>query len=119
MSLIERFKQDIQTITSNSSEFGQLAVLVSPEADTISVYALATAHHTGFDTDGIRVNSKMASIAVSEQLLIDGLYPYKDGNDEYSFKNHKATFDGIEYVITEWFPDETAGLIILILALYA
>lgn len=119
MSLIERFKQDIQTITSNDAEFGQSVILVSPEADTITVFALATAHHTGFDTDGIRVNSKMASIAVSEQLLIDGLYPYKNGDDECSFKNHKATYNGIQYAISEWFPDETAGLIILILTSYA
>lgn len=115
MSLHERAKQDIQTITSNSLEFGVPVLFVSPLSESITVNCLPSNHHTGFDSDGTRVNSKMASIAVSEQLLIDEGYTYRNAKNEITFKDHIITLEGVKFVAREWFPDETVGLIILIL----
>lgn len=118
MSLLDRAKADLQQITSNSNEFGVSVVFTASDSTTATVNCLHTIHHTGFDTDGIRVNSKQASIAVKEDLLTDADYPVRNSNNEVTFKNHRALLNGTEFIIREWYPDDTLGLIVLILGVY-
>jgi len=66
------------------------------------------------------VNTKNAHISFSEQQLIDALYPYRNTGDEVALFNHKidvkdSTGNIKNYVIREWFPDETIGVILCIL----
>lgn len=118
MNLVDRAKQDIQTITSNSSEFGVPVVFLAPTSETVTINCLESTHHTSFDSTGEKINSKQSQIAVSELLLISLNYPYIDSNDEVSFKDHLLTFGGKTMIVNQWFPDRTASLIVLILGEY-
>jgi hypothetical protein len=71
-------------------------------------------HHTGFDLDGVRVNSKISSVAISTELLED--YPYIDSSDEINFSNHRVDTGGNNYIVREFFPDEKLKLVVLILS---
>lgn len=121
MSLIEQAKKDWQTITTDTSGFGVVINLTTPnDSDTVELKGLHAKHHIGIDTDGNLVNSKNAHISFSEQQLIDASYPYRNTGDEVALYNHKisvkdSTGQEKKYVIREWFPDETIGVILCIL----
>lgn len=122
MSLLDQAKKDIQQITGNIAEFGVQLTLTSPNSDVATVNGLHAKHHTGFDEEGFPVNSKIASVAISEQWLVDANYPLRV-NGEVNLKNHRVSAKdstGIlqQYMIKEFFPDETIGLIVCILGDY-
>ncbi len=114
MGLIEMAIRDLKDITSNGDEFGISITLTAPDDSTITINGLQTLHHTGFDLDGVRVNSKISSVAISTELLED--YPYIDDSDEINFSNHKVTTGGNTYIVREFFPDEKLKLTVLILS---
>jgi hypothetical protein len=123
MGLIETINKDILKITTNLNEFGVEMTLTTPD-DVVSadIDGLHSKHHLAIDTDGNQVNSKSAHISFSEQELIDKepTYPIRNANGEVDLKGHKVTVKdstGIDknYVVREWFPDETIGLIVCIL----
>jgi hypothetical protein len=116
MSLINRARKDIQIITSNLSEFGQTAVLIDTQSQQFPVNVIHTRHHNGIDLEGRSVNTLIASCAVSVSNL-EG-YNYTNPNGEITFKNHRIVVENVTYVIREWYPDQTAGLIVLILGLW-
>ena len=120
MNLTERAIADTKQITSNGNDWGVSAVFVSPTSETATVNVIHVKHNTGFDLDGMRVNSKIASIAVSEGVLIDADYPTRDSQDEATLKNHRVSISDStnnvkEYLVSENYPDEKLGLIVLIL----
>lgn len=120
MSLTLKAQQDAQQITTNSSDWGVEVVFVAPTAETVTVNALHVKHNTGFDLDGVRVNAKISSIAVSELELVSLNYPIRNGSDEISLKNHRISVADSstvvrEYLVSETYPDEKLGLIVLIL----
>lgn len=122
MGLIEQINKDIQQITGNLNEFGIQLTLISPSSDIASVVGIHAKHHTGFDDEGFPINSKIASVAISEQFLTDQNYPTRI-NGEVNLKRHKVKAKdstGVEntYMIREFFPDETIGLIVCILGDY-
>jgi len=119
MGLIEQAQSDIKDITSNLDEFGVSMTFTAPTNETATVNGLHSKHHMSVDTDGNMINSKNAHISVSEALLTAKNYPVRK-NGEVDFKDHKVSVKdstGIikNYVIREWFPDETIGLITCIL----
>lgn len=120
MGLLEQAKQDIQEITTDLDEWGVEMTLTAPTSETITLNGLHTKHHMAVEADtNKQVNSKNAHISISEQLLIDGNYPYtQDG--EVMLNGHKvvvkdSTGTECTYVIRESFPDRTIGLIVCIL----
>lgn len=121
MGLTETIKQDIQKITTDLSGFGIEINLTTPDdATSVDIVGLHTKHHLGIDTDGNQVNTKNTHIAISEQVLIDLGYPVRNANQEVFLRDHKVLVKdstGVlkSYVIREWFPDETIGLIVCIL----
>lgn len=122
MSLIDTINADIAKITSNLNEFGVSIELIAPTLETITINGIHTKHHLGIDTDGNMVNSKKASIAFSESLLI-APYPVRNANKEVDLLNHLINVKdstGIvkNYIVQQWFPDETIGLIVCILEDY-
>lgn len=123
MGLIEQAKRDLEQITGNTNEFGVPMTLIAPNSTTLAIVGIHAKHHTGFDEQGFPVNSKIASIAISEKQLTDASYPVRDANGEVNLRRHKVrAYDstGIEneYMIDEFFPDETIGLIVCILKDY-
>jgi hypothetical protein len=120
MGLIELIQKDIQKITSNSKEFGVTLTLKAPTYEIAVIKGLHTKHHLGVDTEGNTVNSKNARASFSEKFLIDAGYPVRNKAGEVDFKNHllsAADSTGVvkQYIIQQWFPDETIGLIVCIL----
>jgi len=125
MGIIDTIKSDIQDITTNLDGFGVAINITTPDNVTsVDVVGVHTKHHLGIDTEGNQVNSKNAHIGISEQVLIDAGYPVRNAGGEVSLKDHKiivkdsTTFDK-NYVVDQWFPDETIGLIVCILSDYA
>lgn len=77
-------------------------------------------HHLSFDTEGSQVSSKQAHVCVDEKVLSDNNYPVRNANGEVDLYKHKvvcADSSGVlkNYVVREQFPNETLGLIVLIL----
>jgi hypothetical protein len=123
MSLLDQIKKDIEDITGNPNEFGREIIFVAPDESMATVTGLHTKHHLGIDTDGNPVNSKNAHISISEYYLALQDYPVRNQAGEVNLKNHKVTVkdstgNDCTYVIREWFPNETIGLITCILGDY-
>jgi hypothetical protein len=117
MGLIDQLKKDVASITSNTNDFGVMVNFEFGEF-TCEVSCLQTAHQNGIDADGMRVNSRISSVAVSEQNLVALEYPTRNESNEITFRDHILTIDGNKYIVTEFYPDETAGLIVLFLGTY-
>lgn len=124
MGLIDIINRDIRKITTNLNGFGVAIKVTTPDNVTsVDIVGLHTKHHLGIDTEGNQVNTKNAHIAISEQVLIDLAYPVRNLSNEVDLKGHKiivkdSTGSNRNYVIREWFPDETIGLIVCILGDY-
>jgi len=122
MGLIDVANKDIRKITADLNGWGVVIVLTALDLTSATINGLHTKHHLGIDTDGNPVNTKNAHISFSEQELIDAepTYPIRNANDEVDLRNHKVLVKdstGVDksYVIREWMPDETIGLIVCIL----
>lgn len=123
MGLIEQIQQDIQDITTDTDGFGVDMRLIAPDSTELELQGLHTKHHMGYDQDGRMVNTKNAHVSFSEDVLVDASYPYRDTNGEVHLEGHRvvvkdSTRQDVEYVIREWYPDETIGLIVCILGDY-
>lgn len=125
MGLIEQAKEDIEEITSDLEGFGVEMVLTAPTGEVLPITGLHTKHHLAIDQETMKqVNSKNAHISVSEQFLIDAGYPYRNADNEVYLQGHLVTVNdstgnSCVYVIREWFPDRTIGLIVCILGDYS
>jgi hypothetical protein len=111
---------DVLGITTNTDEFGTPILFESPFGITATIAGTRTKHHLGFNSEGLAVNTKTASITVSEYALNAANYQYRTPAGEISFKNHKVSFADSSgtthaYMIAEQFPDKTLGLIVCIL----
>lgn len=120
MGLLEQATADIERITSNSNEWAAELSFTATNGQTAVINGLHTKHHLAVDTDGNTVNSKNAHASFSEKFLIDVGYPVRNSGGEVSMKNHRVNVKdstGIvkNYVVIEAYPDETIGLIVLIL----
>lgn len=124
MSLLERAKADIEKITSNLNEFARAATFYAPSGETATVNILHTKHHLGVDAELQKwVNTKNAHISVSEKFLTDAGYPVRNADHQVFLQKHKvkvadSTGEEVTYVIEQWFPNETIGLITCILGTY-
>lgn len=116
MGLIDQAKQDIAQITSNANDFGVALKFTAPTGATASITGIHTKIHLAVDTDGLPVNSKQSHISFSEQFLQELSYPVRNATGEVSLRNHSVEVKdstGVlkKYIIKQWFPDETIGLI--------
>lgn len=89
----------------------------------IETKGFATKHWINFDTDGNAANAKNAHVCLDEDQLKELNYPIRNKDNEVFLRGHKIEVEdssGIvkKYVINEWFPDETLGLIVCILGDY-
>ena len=122
--LLDRARADAKKfVTKGGFQEEIKLVSLSPNPVTINTIGLASKHWINFDTDGIPVNSKNAHICLNEQELSENNYPYRNSEQEVDLFNHRVSVKdstGIlkEYVIKEWYPNETLGLLICILKDY-
>jgi hypothetical protein len=123
MGLVEQAKADIKTITSNLNDFGVSMTFTAPTSETATITGLHTKHHMAYTPEGERVNTKIASVAISEDLLTASSYPVRNSAGEVNMSGHlvsvaDSTGSVKNYICNEWFPDEAVGIIVLILGDY-
>lgn len=123
MSLLDQIKKDVQTITGNAGDFAVSIQLTAPTLEEATVNGLHTKHHLGVDTEGNMVNSRNAHISIAEALLTAAKYPARNAQGEVSMHDHLvrvADSTGVtkSYKVKEAYPDETVGLIVMILTDY-
>ncbi|HTH58247.1 MAG TPA: hypothetical protein VL728_19510 [Cyclobacteriaceae bacterium] len=117
MNLIDQARLDVQQIIAG--EFSVMATFTTPDNSvTQTIPVIHTKHHTSINTEGIRVNSRNASLSFYENSLTG--YPVRSSKGNVSMKGHSVKVKdstGVDknYSVTEQFPDETLGLIVLIL----
>ncbi len=121
MGLIDQINEDIKNIASNLNDFGVQIILIRPNNQEFIINGIHTKHHLGIDTDGNMVNSKKASIAFSESLI--NTFSIRNSFNEVDLRGYKINVKdstGIlkNYIVQQWFPDETIGLIVCILEDY-
>jgi hypothetical protein len=124
MSLVQQAILDAKRITSDVKGFGTQIILTAPTSETATIIGRHVKHHLGIDTDGNMVNSKTASITFSESVLAGLNYPLRNAGGEVNLKGHKvqvidSTGTNCTYKCRQWFPDETIGLIVVVLDSFA
>lgn len=115
MGLVDQLRQDVQAITTNNSEFAIPVALTASTGETAETSGVYSKHHLAYDTEGVRVNSRQTCITISEAPLISQYYPTRDADGNISFDGHKVVMDSVTYICDQWFEDNTAGTILLIL----
>lgn len=92
---------------------------------SVSIKGLHSKHHLGIDLEtGNHINEKKAHISFTEQQVVALGFPIRDASGEvnmarYLCKVKDSTGVLSLYVVEQWFPDETVGLIVCILGDYA
>lgn len=120
MGLIDQAKIDMKDIITDIDGFGVAMSFTAPTAQTAAITGLHTKHHLSFNSDGIAVNSKNAHCSFAEKSLTELNYPFRNAKGEVYLKGHRVNIKdstGITklYVIREFFPNETIGMITCIL----
>lgn len=136
MGLLDQARALTVRITSDLPGWSDDIVLISPEGDEYAMRALVTKHHIEINPDtGKPYNSRNAHISFAEANLfgqnpIDPLdpipvllYPIRNAQGIVDLSSHRvrckdSTGATSEFVIKQWFPDETLGLIVCILGDY-
>lgn len=118
MSLLDRARQDARRIVSSGAGFA-FPITFTNGVKTATVNGTGKKHHIKFDDQGAVVNALNATVTVAETDLTDAGYPIRDVNGEISLRDHTVTWADAKgtntYEVSEWFPDEHLGLIVLIL----
>jgi hypothetical protein len=112
-SLLNSVRKDALKYATKGG-FEEDITLTTPDSNTVlNLKGLATKHWINFDTDGAPVNSKNAHICIPESDLEIASYPARRNGEVY-LRNHLVSVKdstGVlkNYVIKEWFPNETLG----------
>ena len=119
-SIFQAMKADAKKIIT-AGGFEVDINLSTPSGDmTLQITGLASKHHLSFDSDGSTMSSKNAHCCVSEEALSAENYPVRNASQEIDLKKHKVSFkdsSGVvkTYMVKDHYPNETLGLITLIL----
>lgn len=121
MGLLERARADAKRILGDLGGWATILNLEAPGGE------LATIPGTFFrrtiqtvNTEGRPTNARMAHITFAESELIPEYYSVRDARGRVHMEGHKVTCadstgTSTTYVIREWHPDETLGIITCIL----
>lgn len=124
MGLLAQAKKDVEQITSSLTGWAAVLRFTNPDDLEITINGLHTKHWIQTDpATGRMINTKNAHCSFSEKFMIDAAYPIRNAAGEVDlsgFKVHVNDSTGFEkdYIIREWYPDETVGLIVCILGDY-
>lgn len=120
---LNRARKDVLKYVTKGG-FEEDIVLSTPDnSHSLQLKGLASKHWINYDADGGSINSKNAHICISEETLTNSGYPVRNAQNEVHLMRHKVDVkdsSGVvkNYVIKEWFPSETVGLIVCILGDY-
>jgi len=123
MSIIDEARKDAKRIISSNSDFSELVTFTSTNGETVTVNCRTTKHHLDIDAEGKAARSRTVTATASEEDIAEtnSSYPVRNASDEIQMANHEATVTdhrGVSdnFRVTESYPDEYLGLIVLILA---
>lgn len=119
MSILEQARRDYADISSNTNDFGVALLFTAPNNTTASVAGLVSTISLAVDTDGNPVNSRTCRVSISEKVLTEAGYTTRSSG-EANLVGHKVAFNDStgttkNWVITQCMPDETLGVLFLIL----
>jgi hypothetical protein len=115
--MINRIRKDIDLITQK--DFAVDLIFNNLNDVEVTVKGLMSKHNLIYDpTTGLPIKGKNIHCAVTTRVLDLVEYPYKNAGGEIAISGHHVTFEGKEYVINETLPNETTGLIVIILGEY-
>jgi hypothetical protein len=124
MNLIQRSQQLAQRITTDANGFGTAITFVAPDNSyTKTVTAVASKHMLKIDENGFKSIARTATLAVSEAALISAGYPTRNAKNEVALLHHKVSWTDVSgltwtYTVRQNRPDDTIGLITLVLDNY-
>lgn len=126
MSILDLARADMQFITTDTSSGFAVTITFTSATGTIATIAgLHTKHREQYDNDGRPINSKKVHISFSEVVLNAAGYITRPGGPttDVDMKGALATVadaTGIskQYIIEQWWPDDTLGLIVCMLGDY-
>lgn len=125
MSLIDQVIIDCGKITSGQFSRSVDFIAITGETATINALANKIGRRVSSDT-GLVVNSKNATVVFSEQILSAAfpLFPVRNNAGEVQMMGYRvnvkdSTGSVKNYMVQENVPDETTGLITLLLGDYA
>lgn len=120
---LDKIRQDARKYVMKGTASTDLTITTPNGSLTVETTGYVGKHWINFDSDGNAINSKSAHIGVSESALVELGYTVRNLNNEVMLYGHKVSAKdstGVlkNYVVKEWFPDETLGLIVCILGDY-
>jgi hypothetical protein len=124
MGLLDRARQDLKQITSNDDEFAVEMIWTATDNSTCTVNGLHSKPFYSADFEGnVSVNSMKGHVSVHEENFTDQSYPTRNGNGEIDFTGHRvkvkdSTGEEKEYIVKQWYPNETFGLLVFVLDSY-
>lgn len=121
--LLQLAKRDAKKIVTSGGFQESMSITTKDGNTTVSLTGFATKHHMSFDTDGLPSNTKNVHVTIDENILIANGYPVRNNKGEVALNLHRVSYPDStgavkNYIVTETFPDETLGLITLILGDY-
>ena len=107
-----------------NSEGVECTFTPSGSVDSLNIRGLFASHHNSINTDGVPINAKTTRLTIIEKDLTDHDYVTRNSKGYVSMKDHKVSFidaSGVlqYFIVNEVFPDNTLGVITLILGDYA
>lgn len=122
-SLLDLVKRDAKRFVNFGGYEESISMTTPNRSLTITITGWAVKHHISFDSDGNQVNTKNARATIDEDVLVANGYPVRNNKKEISLLRHLISYkdsSGIvkDYYVRENFPDETLGMIVLILGDY-
>lgn len=119
MGLFDQIIDDLAEITSGDASIDIQAL--TADGITFTIPGFHAKHHLGINPDtGLPINSKKVCIAFSEKNCTKSIR--KDGEVHlkgWRFRCKDSTGVIKLYKADQWFPDETVGLIVVILTICA
>jgi len=121
MGLLKQAQKDIEQITTNDATgFAVVAYMYLSNGTIAKVKGTTARHYLGFDTDGVKISSLNAHVSFSEKTLTDAGVTVRNSAGEVNLLGKRVQINDSadvlrDYVVVEQYPDETIGLIVLIL----
>ncbi len=120
MSALDQMQAAIASISSNPAGFNELVTFTKSTGETATITCIPNKIGRKLETNtGMIINTKNPSVVFSESVM-PITYPVRNADGEVSMIGDRVTMadsTGIEkqYIVQQNIPDETVGLITLIL----
>lgn len=130
MSLTDQVQEDFKWASENLDHWAVEITFLGKANSGVTPFVVPgfhNKHHTAYNELGKKVNTRNASVTVSEATLTAaaaGQFDVRTEAGEVDMISHvvqveDSTKTSRQYIVTQQYPDEKIGCIVLILARYA